>query len=266
MVEPANRFPAPRRILGAPEQISSTIKEWILDGSLHPGDRLPPEHELADLFGVSRPTLRRALAELCATHVLVVQRGRTGGHRVAELSVVRLEPHLTEFISLSLAVRALSPADLLEVRIALELPIARTAALRRTAAQLVRLEETLERLLEVVQAPGLEPAAVVELDIPFHHALAECTQNQLMVSFERAMTVALHRFVKDYAEISPGRAATGLPELVRAVADQDGEAAMSAMKDHLGYFAEHFGVPSLEGGNTAAPDSPRPGRGVAEPE
>lgn len=251
MADPTHSFPEPRRILGAPEQISRTIKEWILDGSLHPGDRLPPEHELADLFGVSRPTLRRSLTELCATNVLVVQRGRTGGHRVAELSVARLEPSLTEFISLSLAVKTLSYADLLEVRIALELPIAKTAALRRTAAQLARLEETLERLLETAQVPGLEPTAVVELDIALHHALAECTQNQLIVSFERAMTVALHRFVKDYAKVSPVRTATGLPGLVRAVADQDGEAAMSAMKEHLGYFAEHFGVSSLESGNTA---------------
>lgn len=245
-------LPAPRRILGAPEQISSAIKGWILDGSLHPGDRLPPEHELADLFGVSRPTLRRALAELCATHVLVVQRGRTGGHRVAELAVSRLEPRLTEFISLSLAVRALSHADLLEVRIALELSIAKTAALRRTTAQLARLEEALELVLEATRAPGLEPGAIVELDIGLHHALAECTQNQLMVSFERAMTVGLHRFVLDYSAVSPDRTATALPELVRAVADQDGEAAMQAMKDHLGYFAEHFGVLPLEDGSTGA--------------
>ena len=245
-------FPAPRLVLSAPEQISRTIKEWILDGSLRPGARLPPEHELADLFGVSRPTLRRALAELCATHVLVVQRGRTGGHRVAELSVTRLEPRLIEMISLSLAVKTLSYTDLLEVRLALELPIAKTAALRRTARQLVTLEEALERLLETAQAADIEPTAIVELDIGFHHALAQCTQNELMASFERAMTVALHRFVEDYVEVSPVRTATGLPELVQAVADQDGDAAMSAMRDHLEYFAEHFGVAFLDPGHSAS--------------
>lgn len=234
----------PCRVLSAPEQIARTIKDRILDGSLKPGDRLPSEHQLADLFAVSRPTLRRALVELCATQVLVVQRGRTGGHRVAELSVARLEPHLTEFISLSLAANALSYGDLLEVRTALELPIARAAALRRTPVQLDELEAALEEALgaahDMARSPSVEPSVVVDIDIAFHRTLAECTQNQLMISFERGMTVALHRFVTDFDDVSPERTVTGLPELVRAVAVQDGDAAVAAMGAHLAYFEEFF--------------------------
>src|ERR671921_308011 len=52
-------------------------------GLLPPGTRLPPERELAELFAISRSTLRQALTTLTQTGHLVAQRGRTGGTFVA---------------------------------------------------------------------------------------------------------------------------------------------------------------------------------------
>ena len=44
-------------ILSAPRQVAAAIKREILQGALKPGDRLPSEERLAELFGVSRPTV-----------------------------------------------------------------------------------------------------------------------------------------------------------------------------------------------------------------
>ena len=65
-------------VLTAPQQVAAAIKQEILEGALRPGDRLPSEEDLARLFGVSRPTVRAGLQSLCASHVLVVQRGVAG--------------------------------------------------------------------------------------------------------------------------------------------------------------------------------------------
>jgi DNA-binding FadR family transcriptional regulator len=231
-----------RLVLTAPEQISRTIKGWILDGTLQPGDRLPPEHELASIFGVSRPTLRRALEELTSNEVLVVQRGRTGGHWVAELSVERLEPRLIEFITMSLAAKTLAYHDVLEVRRALEVPIARAAAERRTDEQLTALRAALEHVQErarrLRETPGGGAQAVADVDTAFHRALAECTGNPLLVTFERATTASIHQVPPVGVPIDLTTTMTGLPEIVEAVADRDPDAAEAAMLAHITPFIE----------------------------
>ena len=64
------------------ERITRKLVELIAKGAYPAGDYLPPERELAEQFGVSRPTLRRALEPLIESGVLVNQQGV--GTRVAE--------------------------------------------------------------------------------------------------------------------------------------------------------------------------------------
>ena len=52
------------------EEVVSQLREMIHRGDLRPGDRLPPERDLAKLLGVSRPTLRAGIRSLAAVGVL----------------------------------------------------------------------------------------------------------------------------------------------------------------------------------------------------
>ena len=65
-------------------QIESWLDDVVAAGKLGPGDRLPPERELAERLGVSRMTLRHALASLQRRGLLVRRVGRDGGTFVAE--------------------------------------------------------------------------------------------------------------------------------------------------------------------------------------
>ena len=65
-------------------QIESWLDDAVTAGKLGPGDRLPPERELADRLGVSRMTLRHALASLERRGLVVRRVGRDGGTFVAE--------------------------------------------------------------------------------------------------------------------------------------------------------------------------------------
>ena len=57
------------------EEVVAQLREMIHKGELRPGDRLPPERDLARQLGVSRPTLRAGISSLAAVGVLQPRRG-----------------------------------------------------------------------------------------------------------------------------------------------------------------------------------------------
>lgn len=243
---------APYVVRTAPQQVSAAIRQEILEGRLKPGDSLPPELELAALFGVSRPTVRAGLQELCAAQILTVHRGRSGGYRVGDLSLETLEVSVREQLSLFLVVETLKTEHFFEVRAAHELLCAETAALRRTVPALMRLE-TLQREIDQCRPGDGEPGAgddsparrrAFELDLEFHRALAEATGNPLIQSFEGALIAVLHRLLGGGDSVSPERALGNVGEVVDAVRAQDPVAAREAMRDHLRHSAMHYGLRS----------------------
>lgn len=74
--------------IASPLPSHARIEQWLMrsinDGELLPGDKLPTEGELAAALGVSRMTLRQALASLEAKGVLLRRRGRGGGNFIAQ--------------------------------------------------------------------------------------------------------------------------------------------------------------------------------------
>src|SRR5712691_8224638 len=74
------------------ERIVDELRAEILAGRRAAGERLPSEHELADHYGTSRPTVRRAVARLKAEGLVVTSQGRG--------AFVRPKPHVRLLISL----------------------------------------------------------------------------------------------------------------------------------------------------------------------
>jgi len=64
-------------------QIADQIRESILAGDFTPGEKLPPERELAEMFGVSRPSVREALNLLASAGLVMSYQG--GGTVVLSL-------------------------------------------------------------------------------------------------------------------------------------------------------------------------------------
>lgn len=140
----------------------------ILEGSLKPGQRLPPEGELAQQFGVSRPSLRDAIQTLAARGLLVSRQG--GGNFVTENLNTRHTDPLLEMLGRHSEFHF----DLLEFRDAMEVLAAYYAALRATPADkqvLVQRHEELE-----AGFLGEDPQREARLDAAFHLAIAEAAQ------------------------------------------------------------------------------------------
>src|SRR3954452_8279890 len=114
------------------EEVISQLREMIHNGDLRPGDRLPPERDLAKLLGVSRPTLRAGISSLAAVGVLQPRRGagtfvvEAAGPPELDSSALRLMASLQRF----------SPAEMFEARRSLEMAIAALAAERATGEQM----------------------------------------------------------------------------------------------------------------------------------
>ena len=73
------------------ERIVDELRAEIVDGRRAAGERLPSEHELADHYGTSRPTVRRAVARLKAEGLVVTSQGRG--------AFVRPKPHVRLLIT-----------------------------------------------------------------------------------------------------------------------------------------------------------------------
>jgi len=144
------------------ELIAQQIKSSILNGSMKPGDRLPPERELVDHFQASRISVREALKSLETSGLLMIKPG--SGVFVAE---VNSKP-MSESLSSILRIQKASINDITEARTILEPSIAKLASERITQEDLTKLEQNIHEALKIVKSNTPSPAQNIE----FHSLIA----------------------------------------------------------------------------------------------
>src|SRR6056297_3128640 len=110
------------------ESIVKQIQHLINEGDLIPGQRLPPERELSEELGVSRTSIREALRALETMGYLESKVGVGGGTYVKEVTF----SNIVSPFSATLLQNDDFIVELLEVRLVLEIEVARLAATRRT--------------------------------------------------------------------------------------------------------------------------------------
>ena len=174
------------------EQILSQIKS----GDLAPGDRLPPQRELASLLGVGRSSVREAVNALAVMGYLDVAQGR-GTYIARELPDA--DAALFQFDA---ALKAGNILDLMDVREMLECRSARLAAERAEGAKLRRLENTLRGM----RAAKEDYTHFLEADMRFHRALAEASENQILCELTRLI---LDKVVAHHLQLRTTRLSSG---------------------------------------------------------
>ncbi|MBJ7329901.1 MAG: FadR family transcriptional regulator [Solirubrobacteraceae bacterium] len=206
------------------DKVASALTESILDGTMRVGDKLPPERELCEQFGVSRPVVREAVRSLIAKGLLADHPRR--GHVVAAL-----EPGaVTESLMLYVRGHELDYAHLLEIRAVLEVEAAGYAAERATDTQVEALRAAFAGL-----ADGMEPREAAEVDVGFHRAIAEATGNAFFVilidALREPLIDAQLPTLADPKIVKTARRAH--KKILTAIADHDAAAARDAMRAHL---------------------------------
>lgn len=172
------------------EDIISQIQESILEEKLKPGDKLPSERDLREIFKVSRGTLREALRALEQKRLIQIKTGVNGGAFVCPVDTRQI----SESLELLLRYQKVSLGELAEFRETVEPLVAAKAAKKATKEDIRRLNillETIERHLNVDEPKWDE---LIEDDTKFHICLAEIAGNRLFESVLRTVYDNINRY------------------------------------------------------------------------
>jgi DNA-binding FadR family transcriptional regulator len=215
--------PTPR---GAPES-AAQIRELIVSGEYQPGDKLPPERELATILGVSRGAVREAISELAALNIVHARQG--AGTFVSSLDSERLMAPL----DFALLVDPDSSIHLYEFRRILEPVSAAMAAVRISPARLNALLDLMAEYDASFERSDVQ--SMIELDEAIHLAIAVASGNPLLAAVLRSVAGAAHRarLVTSSLPTTPPLSHLELLALVRAIEARDPFRAEAAMTRHV---------------------------------
>lgn len=158
------------------KQIAEQLRAAIVDGRFKIGERLPTEDELAQRYGVSRPSVREALKRLAAQNLVRARRGPTGGNFVVEPSFSDLAESLSGAATLLVGMGALDIEEIIEARRALQGSCMGLAVSHAQAKHIEQLELTLAHQ----QDPDISDEAFCQADVAFHRALVDATNNGML--------------------------------------------------------------------------------------
>ncbi|MDP5218181.1 FCD domain-containing protein [Ruegeria sp. 2205SS24-7] len=212
------------------------IELLILRGILRPGERLPAERELSERLGVSRPSLREAVAELQEMGLLNSKAG--SGIYVAEVLGSAFSPALTQLF----ATHDEAVFDYLAFRRDLEALAAERAARLGSDSDLKVIQAVFDKMEIAQEARDAEAEA--KLDAQFHMAIIEASHNVVMLHMMRSMFDLLSQGVFYNRQIMFRQRTTrsALLDQHRAINTalqaRDPDAAHAAVEKHLSYVEQ----------------------------
>lgn len=219
----------------ASEAIYEQVKDKIVAGELKPGDRLPSERNMMELFQRSRPTIREALRMLERAGYIKTIAGSNGA-----IVTVPDSKNMEETIEDALQIGQISLPEIAEYRRASEGAAAVWAAERGTEEDLAALRQCLDSMEAVVG----DVEAFMELDSRFHDMIARAAKNRVSRIMNATISKLNRAFIKDsYDTLSAdervrnNRRINEMHEnIYQAIAAHQPELARQAMDEHMTYF------------------------------
>jgi GntR family transcriptional repressor for pyruvate dehydrogenase complex len=233
---------SPRRAPQLYEQIRDQVIAQIVSGVWLPGQNLPSERELALSLGVSRPSIREALAALSLAGIVEIRRG-SGSKISANATDIlardgRTDGHRT---------LGVSPLSLLEARLVVEPATARIAAGRDPDPELDRLLDEMRVATDLGDAA--QRARWTRADRLFHKRIAYATGNPVFARWaEEVFTIMDHplwRQLGDSMLIVAGRQESSVTEhqrIVQAIRDRQPDVAARVARDHVRKVRHYMGL------------------------
>lgn len=215
------------------DEIASRVRALIEEQNLEAGMKLPAERQLALQLGVSRNSLREALAKLVSEGVLVSRRG--GGTFVRWQHETWSEQNIVQPLKMLMANDPDYSFDILEARHAIEASTAWHAAMRATAADKEKIRLCFDATLSE------DPDLASQADVRFHLAIAEASHNVVLLQTMRGFFDVLQSSVKQSRQrmylVPPvfSKLTEQHQAVMDAILDGNAEGARKAMMAHLSF-------------------------------
>jgi GntR family transcriptional repressor for pyruvate dehydrogenase complex len=214
------------------------IETDLLDGSLQPGDRLPPERELASTLGVGRSSVREALRVL---EVMGLIRTGTGsGPTSGAIIIATPQGGMSALLRLQVAAQGFPLDDVVATRLVLE-----SAVVEALAADPARETGDARAVVDAMDADDLTASEFLALDAQLHLALAEASGNVVITAMMAGLRTAIESYVQEGAarirewDATAARLRREHHSILDAVDAGDTDLARTLVRDHItGYYAQ----------------------------
>lgn len=213
------------------DQIKAVLKQAILDGRLKPGDKFPPEAEIARKYDVSKVSAREALREMEAEGLIVKKRGAFGGSFVAEPG----SDKMVDVVNNSFLFGGVTVTDLAEFRRILEPGLAHLAAQRRTDEDLAAMAACIRDIEISIEAGKPDQTRA----IGFHRLIADACHNRFISSLMEAVVNVFQQVLAKEPDLDTAREDLQYNRLFhRHIRARDGESARDIMAAHFDTLEE----------------------------
>jgi GntR family transcriptional repressor for pyruvate dehydrogenase complex len=209
------------------EQLVERLVTLVREMGLQPGDKLPPERELAGQIGVSRASIRQALVVLEVQGLVEVRHGE---------GTILLHTAPNRAVVAALRTHEGRLRDVHDAREALEVKIADLAAVRRTDTDLKAIDDALEFMAGEVDAGDRGLGG----DERFHHAVTQAAHSPVLEDLMQQISESI-RETRLESLSQPGRPQKSLRshrKIAEAIRAGDGRAAARAMRAHIGLVSD----------------------------
>jgi len=212
--------------------VEEKIKQAIFENHFTEGDKIPSERELADMFGVSRLSVREAMRSLERSGLLVIKKGVTGGGYVLKSDATPVVESLKDMLHLG----QVNLEDIAQARLAIEPTVCSLAAQKASPEDIERLEE-INRMLGKAFHSG-DPFR--ENDPKIHSVIAEISGNQVFAIIVKAL-MEIHAYRMQSIKLDKNAKRDILEyhgEIIEAIKSKDEKMAFEYMKRHIIHVQE----------------------------
>lgn len=250
----------PLPMQNAGERLADRLVTAIALGEFVPGQKLPPERELATMLNVGRGVVREALQRLAVLGYITIKRGRSGGTFIK----IDWSPDSKAIVRRVLVPERQRIMQLLDLRLLIESVVARTAAERRDESDIVQIE----RSLGAYAAAGNDRHSSGLADRDLHLAINRATHNPLLeaLTYRIRAEVSLGFGAEPYSPLLRERALQQHPLLAAAVIAGDANLAANLAAEHfhltedilkrlMSTLDDEATAPGNEGSTSSAPRS-----------
>lgn len=208
------------------EEICDQIKTRLSEGVIGPGDKLPPERDLAEQFGVSRSAVREALRALEVSGLIELRKGSKGGAFLLEESAP-----LTQSMEDMIDLGRVSMRDFTEARILITEVVVRLACERGKKKDFDAIERDIARLeAAVARGEGRSDTSYVT---NFYDLLAAATGNQMLRFLTNGIAGLLARLIDTKRPAPMSDLGERRRAILKALRARDANAAAKLLTEHL---------------------------------